>query len=226
MHYLCRIIHPIFNVLSDNNLCEVDLLKHSNTVPPQCNIQSMPNVDLWVQLAHPNKWLFSLKERSIVDAICGTEINSFKLERTGLIEIKSNCYLRSRNLVIHAHNIQELKFSNHYLPSLNISHSIRDPKETKSTPAKVHVLKFLDGKDLQELGQAIKLQKQSENHKSIKLSPHNIHHYTISYILLAITLLLVTSLAYKRFLCTQKIAVDQQKTEENADASFKLTVHD
>lgn len=225
VNYLCRIIHPIFNVHSVNNLCEIDLLKHANSIPNHCEIQVVPKLDFWIQLSQPNKWLFSMKEPVTVDTVCGTTIKPHKLNNTGLLELPVNCYLRTKDLIIQAHNVQKLQLNNHYLPSLNLTYNMpTESQHENSIKSKVQVIKFHDDQELSQLSAAIKTQQDQEKFESTDLSPHNIHHYTMLYVLGAA--LVITIMVKKCKYLSRKRYIKSSQAQEPSDTAteYRLTV--
>ena len=192
--YLCRIIHPIFNIHSENNLCEIDLLKYSKIVPKACAVKTIPSTNVWIQLSQPNKWLFVMNQSDTIDIICGEQISPLTLANTGIIEIKAGCYLRSREMVIQSHSTKTSRLNNYYLPSLNITDKLGDiiqPTKYKNN-TKTILIKYYSDDRLKTLGADIKFQKDQENIGLLNgNNSHNIHHYTAIYLLFSLIIMII-----------------------------------
>lgn len=234
--YLCRIVHPIFNVHSENNLCEIDLLKHDQSIPSSCNVKSIPCNDFWIQLAQPNKWLFVMDRDATVDIICNDKIFPRPLQGAGIIELRSGCYLRSKELVLQAHNVQTSRLNNYYLPTINITEEINTrikPNQVDSPPkiAKTVLLKYNNENELRDLSTAIGYQKKQEAKGLHKINAHDIHHYSMSYGLLALLIIVFAILAQMKWKCATKTKdtnddIDlQDRPTESSSQSYTIGTH-
>lgn len=190
--YLCQTIHPIFNEHSANNLCEIKLLNHATEIPQECEIKLIPKTNYWIQLSQPNSWIYVLKEQQILDTVCGNSIFPTKLKDSGIIEIKPNCHLRSKEFIIQSHNVNITQINDYYLPANNLTIDFKETELTRDiSEIPTQIIKFYENDKLYELSEQISQQKHIESQNLPQSKIHTIHHYVISYTTLIILIIFI-----------------------------------
>lgn len=71
---ICKLTHPMNQAQSTRSQCERDLLTKMSSLSPNCRYQITPEEEIWIQLHQRNKWIYNLRDKSTLNAVCVNEI--------------------------------------------------------------------------------------------------------------------------------------------------------
>ena len=192
-------MHPIYDVLSDNNICEIELLRHIETLPHNCLIKIIEKKNFWYPLTSSNHWLYSFPNDQIVNLICNSSMKTFKLSNSSTIKVPSTCHIKSKGSSLQSQNVQTISINNNFIPSLNLTLSLN----SKSSSVKFnnqtfnHIILTNELEDIKaRLEEHKKQEFEFEKHKNNNLI-HNIHHYSSTYIIAILLIILAVYLIMK-----------------------------
>ena len=198
--YLCKLTHPIYNILPENNICETELLIHVEILPHNCLIKITEKKNYWFSLSNTNHWLYSLPDEQKIYSVCNNSMKSFYLSHSGMIKIPNSCYIKSKGYTIQANNAKTTSIFNHFIPSINLTEFLKlKPNTTKlANQTFEHIILK---EEVESIKNQIELQKKRElefeEHKNNHIL-HNVHHYTVPYIIFTIIIITAVILKLKK----------------------------
>ena len=176
--YLCYLHKPIYQLREDKNLCETQTTT-CKTITKSCK-------NIWQETNTINTFMYFCCERCPVRIMCDDQVTAQQLTHAGLVNIGNGCLIKTDDFTIFAHKVysSEMKMKteiqapvmapiNHVI-NLTISHSQQDLKETSAIP-----------QDMLQLQERIERLREVEP-IAHKISYHDIHHYTMIYIILSL----------------------------------------
>lgn len=134
-HLVCKQTFPIM-AANDNSGCEINLLRNGN-MSSSCDIRTANFTDeLWVQLQHPNTYLYTIPKALSVTILCSHSRTTLLLQDTGIISIAHRCRIKTDRVEIVAFQSIESKIFRNFGASskinVNITAEIIKAKQMKS----------------------------------------------------------------------------------------------
>lgn len=205
-NFLCEMSHPLFNTNSNNPKCEIQLLQRIQSFPTSCEIKESNVSTVWIQVSQHNTWLFSSLGKYIIDEICQDIVVTHTLEGTAILELTGNCFLKSKDITIRSKIEKSTFVYNSFIPALNISEIKNNYPQHEPKP-EVTFIKYSSRDELKLLSKNIQFQKTKELTPFLTIDKHDLHHYTVIYIIFTILLI---SLCYRRY---NTYKLKQEKTK-------------
>lgn len=191
---ICEQKHMMYNIYNGSANCEMAVFSHSSKgIPPKCETMQVSSQQSWSKLYAKNTYLFTMATRATFDIICENSATNCYAEGTGIIQLDSKCILQSSNYEIVPENDIKAGKINVLIPKINIS-EIFIETYSELNPILINVTKQADYQ-MNFLERAIEQQKILLQ-KPIAVDKHNIHHYTMLYVTLAIVLTIGIALVY------------------------------
>lgn len=179
---LCSLDKPIYNLKMKPSLCHLKPISKEAI----CSQNVIVCRDQWFTLHSRNSWFYSCCGECRLRVLCSSETVMITPKGNGIIHLAQDCTLKSDYYSLYAHN--------NFLNYVNVKPNIEVP-EISILNSFVNTSAFDDFKDSQiDHGfmwnhlkdQITGLKEQS----ATVLRIHDVHHYTISYIV--VTVLVVT----------------------------------
>jgi len=151
-------------------------------------------------LDHPNQFIYTVINQTTVSIICKDKTQTCWINGAGLMSVPPMCILQSGDMEISSYNVRNTSQPKIYIPTLNVTDILEMVVKDKQTTTTIEP--FTIDPDLLLIDEALKKQSDDSNnvYDEFSASWHDVHHYTITYILLAIG---ITALVW--FLCRRKV---------------------
>lgn len=198
-NFVCILNLPIYNLLNTNAPCEAKLLGHQTTSP--CNTKRTECVATWIELHNINTWLAVTCDTYTIRTICNGDVRSHVISESSIVTLKQGCLLQTEDLIIHSHN--------NYNSNARLNYNIQIPSldETINGIVKPHftpMLKISHEEGISIVQDQLRYLRRREQLPA-PLSTHDIHHYTITYLLLVVVVVSIAIwIVKKRGYCTNK----------------------
>lgn len=183
--FMCELFKPILSLQNDQNFCEI------NPITYKCNVEKSVCQNKWVELQSTSQYLYFCCGSYSVKIICDDQVSVQQLTGAGVISLSQSCFIKGKDFSLYSLQQQSNQIelaSNILIPELDqINHivKIKIPSDEES-PNDILERQGLN-KSLSILGEQIKDLKSSKAEID-DISYHDIHHYTIGYILLTIAI--------------------------------------
>lgn len=120
--------------------------------------------------------------------ICGEQVKVTELNRAGIIFLEQGCIIKDKDFTIHSRQNHQNSLevtSNIDISIDQINHVIQVLPSNITSISKFNLSDSNEISDaIESLNKKIQMLKQNSNFDQVEyLSPHDIHHYTISYVL-------------------------------------------
>lgn len=196
INYLCPKNYITYIVQSKNS-CELSLFLNNQNA--KCSFKSIEvSSDLWIPLHTKNNWIFVCPKPIPLFINCDNFTNQMTLEKFGLLQFTLNntdsCKITTNNIVLYKYQSiskdVEIKFSQPITITKNIEkwEQIKNMFNEKSYKTYTNFTLFknsidkLNFNEMEEELQKINTGNKKDNYFNV----HDIHHYTITYSLLAV----------------------------------------
>lgn len=182
---ICKQEHPIYNHQASADICEIGLMVGNHeSLSENCQVTAN-NKDAWIQLNDPNHWLFSVRQKMIINVVCKGKLNRISIEKCGIIILSEDCLIRHDGMLIHSHQNFPASMRKPILPTVN---SVIFSNMTNVGVAQINVKYSQHNKTLNQIETQIQQLRNNEKLPNSELQrSHNIHLYTVGYISLAVT---------------------------------------
>lgn len=157
--------------------------------PPSCEIVTSNMTSRWIQLKHANHWIYSIANEESINIVCGSTIMQKTISGSGILTINDNCVIRQDHIIIYSHKVEIERLDSSYLPPMNLS-DIENLPESKLATLENHIITQTNHSDqLHKIYQQLAGIKEGEFAMK-SLQPHDHHQFAVSYICLALIVLL------------------------------------
>lgn len=157
----------------------------------------------WFQLHNLNSWIYSVKDKVVVNAVCDAILTPVTIQGSGLLSMNENCIIKQPLITIQGH--KTLKSTSHksYIPSVLTSDLVFPSKPTTAVNnISLHYIPHIT--QLSAIQHELSsLRVDLPN----KIRPHDIHHYTISYSCVIFIICIFSWFAWKRFQKSRSIGI-------------------
>ncbi|XP_028173197.1 uncharacterized protein LOC114362128 [Ostrinia furnacalis] len=191
---LCSIDEPIYDLKIKHSICDIKLtnIDVTSNESPCSSLIAPCTSDKWIKLHRRNSWLYSCCKECTIRLFCTTGTDVRTITETGIITLSQGCTIKGDTFTIRSHN-QFLSETYHQIESMEVPKTsilntiINSSYSEISIPTEDHQMIFNQLKtDIERL--------KAEASKEINV--HDVHHYTMSYILLVGLLLMTCCAAY------------------------------
>lgn len=189
---ICQLTQPMHQNQEDDVLCELLLLRQEK-VSSKCEVvERKKNImpDTWIQL-RDYRWLYSVPTERTISIVCQQQPFSTRISRSGILSLGSGCTLKGRTINIPAKQSYYHKVYSSILPTFNLS--LEASKQLQDDSYHFQDLSKIQG--IEELQQRIKAVALDTGET---LSHHHVHHYALTYGLLALALIGIVFVVVKR----------------------------
>ncbi|KAJ2948490.1 hypothetical protein O0L34_g7738 [Tuta absoluta] len=181
--YVCNMIHPVISLRNKHAPCEVQVFNQQRN-KLNCTTTTKTCTETWTKLHKQNEWLYTCCNHSCQARIlCDDRISTAKLTKVGILDLDEGCILQNKDTTVFAYN--------HVGNKLELNLDV--PKIPDPTDLKINELIQINFTDLlpqtinvennhENIDAKLKQLKQNENLPK-NLSPHDIHQYSILYLL-------------------------------------------
>lgn len=161
---------------SQVSTCEWELLIfRSNKI---CEIIPTTASNLWTELEEPNKWLYFVNPITKLISICNERVAHHTISGCGTLQLNNECILRTEDQEIIPKNDIENAPNEFIVPSFTIN--LTAFEQMHKPASSTHDFVVSNVTDLQ-----LRLKSVEEQSKlPDKLNAHDLHHYSISYLML------------------------------------------
>ncbi|KAF9804955.1 hypothetical protein SFRURICE_007858 [Spodoptera frugiperda] len=179
--YLCHIQTPIYHLNGDLDFCQTEEL--------ECETRISPCKDRWFESNTINNYIYFCCNQCSLRIMCEDQVASHQLTGAGLVAIDNGCMIKTQafTLIAHRQQFSQMKIkSNVYtplIPPINHIINITIPHMRSMDES----ISDQDRMDLAELGQQINFLKENAAIAE-GISVHDIHHYTLIYIVVGTVL--------------------------------------
>ncbi|KOB67575.1 Iris-A [Operophtera brumata] len=191
--YMCQLLKPILDLKNDESFCE------TNSSTNECKIQRSTCTNRWVELHLTSQHLYFCCGTYTIKIICGDQITIHQLSQAGVIGMSQECVIKGKDFSLYSirHQSNQIDLTpSIYVPEfdqLNHIVNIKIPDEGSTDDGNLNA-------SMTSLGEAIEKLKASDAEVD-DISPHDIHHYVISYVLAAGALCAAAAWAWKSKRC-------------------------
>jgi hypothetical protein len=186
---LCHTQKPIFHFKSDESLC----IRDQKTNKCQTIISSCRNI--WTELNKINTYLYYCCEKCTLRIICDDQVTAAQTERAGVIVLGQSCVIKGEDFTVISHKDQlsEIRSSSDiYTPEISqINHII-------NITLPLSEINVTDNKfEIDQIKSQIQ-QMKSETALNDDISYHDVHQYSIIYILLVAAVIATGAMIWRR----------------------------
>lgn len=216
-NFICIFNLPIFNLQNINTPCEAKLLGHQST--SSCITKKTKCDSDWIELHNTNTWLVSCCDSCNIRTVCEGDVRVHAINTSSIVSLKQGCLIQTKDLKIHS--------LNHYYSNAKLDYDIQIPSldrtingivNTHSTP----LLETNHNEDITLVEKRLQYLKDKEL-LTPTITTHDIHHYAISYFLLAVIgVAIAIWVASKHGYCNKKPCnnSNSQVTTEEIEMQF------
>ncbi|XP_037929674.1 uncharacterized protein LOC119664210 [Teleopsis dalmanni] len=209
--YLCANKQTRLGIASSVRSCEINLFNGNQSTT--CNIIKLQGNIALKQLHNPNQWLYATKLETLMSASCETYLSQFSLKGSGMLTFEPTCIIKNAEITIHGHYFISSIVSTSFPRFGNLStvvHINEMQKIFNTTPNDVKT----QLKELTELQG--RLTKENLTYLPSRVRLNSIHHHTISYLalLISITIIIIITWKTKHNRC-QKHTISEISTRGN-----------
>lgn len=178
-NFVCIMNLPIYNLQNAHAPCEAKLLSHQMSLP--CIAKKTECETAWVELHNTNSWLAICCDSCTLRTVCDSDVKSHVINTSSIVSLKQGCLLRTKDLKIHSHN--------NYNSNARLDYDIQIPTLEKTINSIVNKhstsqLNIVHNEDIAVVEQKVQYMKSKEQLPAT-LTTHDVHHYAISYLLVA-----------------------------------------
>ncbi|KAJ8704283.1 hypothetical protein PYW08_013007 [Mythimna loreyi] len=190
-YFICQLFKPILHLENDENFCE------TNPINKKCKTARSMCTNRWIELHSTSQYMYFCCDTYSIKIICDDQVTVRQLTRAGVIRMNQKCFVKGKDFTLYSLQQQanQIELSpNILVPELDqINHivSIKLPTE-EELPEDTGINSSLS--ILREQIETLKTTKAEVN----DISVHDIHHYTIIYVLLGIAICAVIILIWRR----------------------------
>jgi len=196
---ICKLNQAIHLNQEEDTLCELALLRQEG-VTNQCEIverNAIKMPDTWIQL-QDHRWLFSVSAERIVSIVCQQKPFSAKISNSGLLSLGLDCTLKGRTLSIPARQSFHHNVYSSLLPTVNLSGEIANMEPGDHS---YYFQELSKTRGIEELHRRI---SEMSTGAEESLSYHHIHHYAVTYGLLALAAMIILCVVIKKLIKKNK----------------------
>ncbi|XP_045452669.1 uncharacterized protein LOC123661774 [Melitaea cinxia] len=208
---LCKTKSPVYTLKDDESLCERD------AATGRCRIYEEPCQSQWHELNQVNTYFYFYCKQQNVKLLCDDQVSSLPLLYSGLLTINDGCILKFKDFTVYTHK-QEMS-TLHFkadiiapnLSPINYFFNISVPTLGATNAS--------DKDDVSEHSKRlIQLQEQIEEMKQTvplydSISSHDIHHYTATYIIVAVAIVGAAIWGSRKILRRRSAQAAAERTE-------------
>lgn len=217
--YLCRLQGPIKNLDHDERFCETEK-------PSSCRLTKSSCQNKWVQLHDFSTYLYFCCDVNSLRVICDDVIESHQVSKAGLIYLSKQCIVKGRDVTLYSY--QQLENTLTLQPNIlvgkltPIHHLVKDISLPIQNLDEANFEKVQMNESLKHLGEQIKSMKESAQQTEI-LTTHDIHHYALSYGLLAAAI--AVFLWFLRRRGRRALSSPEQQRDESVPTSVSVCIN-
>ncbi|KAJ8714023.1 hypothetical protein PYW08_007643 [Mythimna loreyi] len=190
--YLCQIEKPIYHLKNEEKLCQVE------PKSSKCMISITSCSNQWKTLHHTNNYAFFCCSRCQIRVLCNDQVSPGQLVKAGILGVEHNCLIKTESLTVYSHNegLSTLDIKPSYkLPEIEpINHMIDVGIPTTLTQ---NYSLLASNNELDDIKKQLHILKASENLPH-QLSYHDIHHYTVLYVVIGVVLVVGAVILVRR----------------------------
>lgn len=185
----------------------------------KCQYNQEPATDFWYELKNKNNWLFSVFSTIEFLTICGNTVSHHEIHGEGLLSLNPNCMLQNQFIQVHPHSSFNDSTNNFVLPKFTYNSSKLGVNNEISMAESHEYIRA-------NLTQIQKMIEETRNqlHVPNKINKHDIHHYSISYLLLTLLICLVIIWYLKGKKSKPQILVTRSISMPNLSCGQNVTV--
>ena len=197
-NYLCKSQNPLYTSKSEYFDCELNLLKHTSTLPPSCKVKPTVPGNYWVQIA-PNRFAYALIEPQVIDIICHNNITHFHLSDIGIVNIPEHCHLRNEELLITSETTHSTLVKAEFVPQIDITHlHFNNEFSQEQRFTSPIILRLNNTNQLDDITKSIRnLRRLQAQQPAVRLHFNSNSHYYIPILFSLIILTLLLFVCYK-----------------------------
>lgn len=143
-----------------------------------------------------NSWIFALPQAYVIDVICGQSTKTYQISSSGILKIRPGCYLKNEDIRIDAHLVKFGNFTKFYLPKFNLTSNLNPDHIKWHSNANFKFNNDVINNELNNIISSIDDVKSQETFP--KLTYHDVHHYTVIYVMLIMLLIAICFLVLVR----------------------------
>lgn len=116
---ICPAMQSARSVTSSRGKCERTLLDGSQRID-HCKIHVIPDEDVWIPLKTKN-WIFGLRNKTLVNIVKGSNVDTVTLQGTGIIAIQPGCEISYHGSTIIGQSTILTTAVHNIIPTMNLS---------------------------------------------------------------------------------------------------------
>lgn len=117
---ICPAGQPINSVESSRSKCERDLLTGQQDFG-HCHILADTVTDVWTPLKTSNKWIYTLKETTLINIVQSSNVDTVTLQGSGILVIQPGCELSHDGVTITGRSSLTTTSNMDFTPLVNLS---------------------------------------------------------------------------------------------------------
>ncbi|KAI5638403.1 baculovirus F protein domain-containing protein [Phthorimaea operculella] len=193
--YLCPLQKPIYQMKSDDGLCQKSQETH------QCKTETFTCDDSRVELSKVNTYLYSCCGQRTIKIICEQQITAKQINKAGIISLGEGCVIKSDSFTIFAHKQQmnQIKIKTNLIkieiPPINNIINVSIPN-IDLNPQESNDLQ----NDIDDVGRKIEQMKTNGINTILEdqISSHDLHQYVLLYILTSVAIISAGIIVWRR----------------------------
>lgn len=201
--YFCRNQGPEYQMKTDKNLCRL--------TESECMIEAKSCQDNWRKSSFINTYIYFCCRSCQVRVMCDDQITTRQLSGNGLITIGHGCIIKTDKFTIYPHryHTSEIRVSpDLYVPTLAPINSIINLTIPHVIKDKERITTFqMETTDIENKIKAIKTDEEELETATEAVSFHDIHHYVMIYIVLAVVTIAGITWITRKFQLRRKASV-------------------
>lgn len=211
--YYCKLNKMLFNI-HVHETCELTV-KTKNKLDLCKSTEINPIDEIYIRLHQQNSYLYSLNNDVAVYVKCAQNSYNFIINHIGKISLSQGCIMQTPSLIMYGQTEIQMTQINHTIlkfENVSYSHIKNNPLKTEQ---KLKPIILDDTRKLDVIN--INLEKINQMETNLKKQHlHNVHHYTITYGSVILTLVGITMFLAKR-------KCKKQETRKNIELEDIIT---
>lgn len=123
---ICQSKRPINNMQSMKSKCERELLEKKTEFNSHCRIKITQIQDTWIQLKEKNMWIYGLHNKTTLNIVYASEVDTITLQGSGKLEVSPGCEVVQHGFTMIGQAKVTTKGSMDFQPTGNLSSFIQN----------------------------------------------------------------------------------------------------
>lgn len=208
---ICSLKRPIFRLRFHEKLC----MKVQNS--DQCKTESTVCKNSWTELNQLNTYLYFCCGQCTVLVICEYKVTRVLLTKAGIITFSKECVISGHTYIIHSHNTLSTSLNTGPNIQIEIPYINKIFNLSMPTSSMGEQIEHDHPESKGDIDHTVDQMKENAVETNV-LSCHDIHHYTMIYIVVCVAVVAVALFLWRRVRRTRSASLTESQQHQPQSA--------